>query len=125
MFFNFKEKKLPCLSKECPYEYDKGSDRDIEGMPFPKDEKDKRACPNYGHICPEFMKDLDFSVSDLRIRATIHCGFTAKDMLATGKWKLSEMGETANQIEDLLRRYDQILEKYPQDKYPKYYIWEV
>jgi len=121
--FNFKKQK-PCVNGQCKYEYSM-TDRDIEGMPFTKSENDPRKCPQYGHVCPHFMKDFGFSVADLNIRATIHCGLIAKDMLESGKWKYEEMGDSASMINDLLVRYESILVKYPQESYPKYYIWEV
>lgn len=63
---------LPCAEgKECPYEYDKNPDRDIEGMPFV--DGDPRSCPTYGHICPEFMEDFGLTEDDLAERAIIHC----------------------------------------------------
>ena len=49
--------ELPCKIKDfCPFEYDQNPDRDIEGMPLIDD--DPRSCPKYGHICPEYMKNL-------------------------------------------------------------------
>jgi hypothetical protein len=48
-FKKIKTADLPCTGGlECPYEYDKNPERDIEGMPFI--ENDPRSCPKYGHI---------------------------------------------------------------------------
>lgn len=124
MFLRKKFKTIPCSNGPCIYEYGM-SDRDIEGMPFPNDANDPRKCAKFGHICPHFMKDIKLSVKDLNIRATIHCGLTAKDMIEKGTWKLEEMNDKKKQIDDLLKRHDEILQKYPVDKYPKYYTWQV
>ena len=71
--FSRRREVLPCKKTgECPYEYNKKPERDIEGMPFINE--DPRSCPIYGHICPEFMEELGLTVGDLNIRATIHCG---------------------------------------------------
>lgn len=118
--FNFKKTTtLPCQEGPCAYEYGM-SDRDIEGMPFPKDESDKRSCPKYGHICPKFMKDFKLSPEDLAIRATIHCSVLANDNVESGEWVLENM-ENGDQIRDLLARGDQTIRKYPPKKFPKYY----
>lgn len=122
LFFKQKKIEIPCnKSKVCLFEYGM-SDRDIEGMPFPKQKKDRRACPKYGHICPAFMEDFNLSVDDLNIRSTIHCGFLAKDMIEKGKWNLNEMDKDhAKQIKGLLKRFDEKFIKFPPEKYPQYY----
>ena len=119
-----KSKNLPpCKTgkKKCIYEYGM-SDRDIEGMPFSKNRFDKRICPKFGHICPKFMEEFDLMPEDLNIRATIHCGTLAKEMIEKGEWDLGKMDKAqANQIKSLLDRLDDMLKKYPPEEYPKYY----
>lgn len=123
MFFSKKKNLPPCKigKKLCIYEYGM-SDRDVEGMPFPKSRFDKRKCPKYGHICPEFMEEFDLTPEDLNIRSTIHCGTLAKTMVEKGEWDLDKMDqEKTSQTKALLERLDDILKKYPPEKYPKYY----
>ena len=99
---------------ECPYEYDKDSDRDVEGMPFI--ENDPRSCPNYGHICPEFMEEFELTVNELNIRATIHCGSLLDDLVQTG-----EADPESPVCKALKDRYEEVTGRYPRDQYPKYY----
>lgn len=113
----------PCKidNKVCIYEYGM-SNRDVEGMPFPKSRFDRRKCPKYGHICPKFMEEFDLAPEDLNIRSTIHCGTLAKQMIEKEQWKLEEMSkEQSGQIKALLKRLDDRLKKYPPERYPKYY----
>jgi hypothetical protein len=113
----FKKRKsiLPCQKTgECPFEYDKDSDRDVEGMPFV--ENDPRSCPEYGHICPEFMEDFELTVDDLNIRATIHCASVMLHLVEKG-----EVDENSQEYKELMTRYKEIAEKYPIEKYPQYY----
>lgn len=118
--FNFGKKvELPCKKGICEYEYGM-TDRDIEGMPFPKSKYDKRRCPKYGHICPKFMEDFNLSVDGLNIRATIHCGFSAYDMIQSGELVLEER-EDGDAIRDLLERGDALIKKYPPKEFPQYY----
>ena len=106
--------KLPCeAGVECPYEYDKEPEREIEGMPFIDD--DPRSCPTYGHICPEFMDVLGLTVGELKIRSTIHCGLIAKDQIAQGQL------ETSEALEILLEHLEETVTRYPADEYPQYY----
>lgn len=117
----FSKIKLPCKNGECPYEYGK-SDRDIEGMPFAKNRFDQRSCPHFGHICPKFMENLNLTVNDLNIRATIHCGAVAKDKIDKGEWKYSEMDdESEKNIKALLERFSDRLKEFPSSEYPQYY----
>ena len=118
-----KPRQLPCQKLGyCPYEYGQGSDRDIEGMPFPVNRLDTRKCPVYGHVCPVFMEDFQLTVEDLAIRATIHCGAVAKSQLETGKWRLGDMDpEQADQIKALLERFEERMRQYPAKDYPQYY----
>ncbi len=113
---------IPCmLNGHCIYEYSM-SDRDTEGMPFPKSKHDKRACPRYGHICPKFMEEFNLTPDDLNIRSTIHCGTLAKQMIEKGEWDLEKIDKNqADQIKALLKRLEEKLKKYPPEKYPKYY----
>jgi len=105
---------LPCeTTGDCPYEYDRNPERDIEGMPFIDD--DPRSCPVYGHVCPEFMEELGLTVEELKIRATIHCGLIAKDMIERREL------ETDEAHEKLLEALEETLSKYPPDQYPQYY----
>jgi hypothetical protein len=97
---------LPCKrTGECPYEYDKDSERDIEGMPFIAD--DPRSCPEYGHICPEFMEELGLTLEELQIRSVLHCGSVARRMIEDGKLKKDP------QTEILLAEYEKMKVKYP------------
>jgi hypothetical protein len=57
-------KRKPCETRgTCPYEYDNNPERDIEGMPLLYG--DPRSCPDYGHICPEFMEEFGLTLEDL------------------------------------------------------------
>ena len=106
---------LPCKQTgECPYEYEKNPDRDIEGMPFVNG--DPRSCPHSGHICPEFMEDFGLTVPELNIRATIHCGGLLDLALQKG-----EADPDLPQYKELRMRYDEMLEQYPQSEFPQYY----
>jgi hypothetical protein len=106
---------LPCdKTGECPYEYDRDPERDIEGMPFIDD--DPRSCPTYGHICPEFMEELGLTVEDLTIRSIIHCGAVMKGLIRDGKQD-ADTPET----KVMLDTYRQTLEQYPVSQYPQYY----
>ena len=106
---------LPCKKIDsCPYEYDKESERDIEGMPFIK--KDIRSCPKYGHICPEYMEELGLTIDDLNIRSTIHCGGLLDTLVQQGT-----ITKGSPQYTFLKPRYDEIIKKYPRDKFPQYY----
>lgn len=123
LLFNQSKNLPPCKTnkKVCIFEYGM-SNRDIEGMPFPKSKFDKRKCPKYGHICPVFMEQFDLSPEDLNIRSTIHCGTLAKQMIEKGEWRLEEMTkEQSDQIKSLLKRFGERLKKYPPEEYPKYY----
>jgi hypothetical protein len=113
-FFRRRRTELPCeVSGDCPYEYDKHPERDIEGMPFIDD--DPRSCPTYGHICPEFMEELGLTVEELKIRAIIHCGLIAKGEIERGD------RETTEAFEKLLEELDETMRRYPPDRYPRYY----
>ena len=105
---------LPCDSGACPYEYGGTSDRDVEGMPFA--ENDPRSCPQYGHICPEFMEDFGLTVEDLNIRATVHCGSLIQQLISEGK-----ADPAAEPTHRLLGRLAEILRSYPPDRFPHYY----
>jgi len=106
---------LPCTKTgDCPYEYDKESERDIEGMPFLR--RDKRSCPKYGHICPEFMGDFGLTVEDLNIRAAIHCGGLMEYFVKEGKVSMD-----SPEYLTVMEKYKEALKKYPRAKYPKYY----
>ena len=113
--FKIKSSILPCYrGGECPYEYDKDSDREIEGMPFAKN--DPRSCPTYGHVCPKFMEDFGLTIEDLRIRATIHCGELMMRMIKDGR---HDPDDPMTPV--MLQAYKETLEKYPLDKFPQYY----
>lgn len=108
--------KLPCSLKGfCPYEYKLEPERDIEGMPFPIQEDDPRRCPEYGHICPEFMQDFGLSVEDLNIRAVIHAGFAAEGLIKTGEKQMTP------ELEIIISKYQEYLKKYQPDQCPQYY----
>jgi hypothetical protein len=107
---------LPCESGPCPYEYGRDSDRQIEGMPFPTRPEDRRTCPIYGHLCPEFMEELGLTVEDLRIRATIHCGFEADDLVKKGK-----LGKDSREYRELRSRCQETMAEYPAEQFPQYY----
>ncbi len=113
-----KEKiELPCGGKsECPYDADRCSDRDIEGMPFPDSRRDPRACPTYGHVCPAFMEHFGLTPEELAIRATIHCGSLAESLVRQGKLK-----NDSREFVELMTRYNNLTIKYPRASYPKYY----
>jgi hypothetical protein len=110
-----KNKNLACYrTGDCPYEYDKDSDRDIEGMPFV--DGDPRSCPQYGHICPEFMEDFGLTVDDLNIRATIHCGSLIDHLIDQG-----QADAESAPVKALKQRYEELTKQYPADKFPQYY----
>ncbi len=105
---------LPCLKTgSCPYEYDRQSDRDIEGMPFL--ENDDRSCPVYGHICPEFMEQVGFTPEDLEIRAVIHCG-SLLDIAAANRPDINPEA-----VAEMKKRLSEVVILYPIDRYPQYY----
>jgi hypothetical protein len=113
--FKKKDSILPCKTTgDCPYEYDKGSDRDVEGMPFL--DTDPRSCPEYGHICPKFMEDFGLTVEELNIRATIHCGSLLDYLVETG-----QVDVNSSEYKALVNRYEELTRKYPRDRYPRYY----
>jgi len=114
----FKKKSnvvLPCeRTGDCPYEYDKESDRDVEGMPFV--EGDPRRCPEYGHVCPEYMEDFNLSVAELNIRATIHCGVVLDQLGRAGK-----LDPDSPEHRALKERFEEVVSQYPPERYPQYY----
>ena len=113
--FRRKGSIFPCDSTgECPYEYDKNPDQDIEGMPFV--EKDPRSCPTYGHICPKFMEEFGLTVEDLRIRAMIHCGAVMERLIEDG-----EKDAEAPESRMMMDAYKQAVREYPINQYPEYY----
>lgn len=113
--FGRKRGILPCqISGECPYEYDKNSDRDVEGMPFVAG--DPRSCPKYGHVCPEFMEDFDLTAKDLNIRAAIHCGALLDQLVKDGK-----MDPESPEYLTVKPLYEEAKARYPEDQYPQYY----
>jgi len=113
--FKKKDSILPCKKTgDCPYEYDKSSDRDVEGMPFV--DGDPRSCPEYGHICPEFMEDFGLTVEGLNIRAIIHCGGLLDCQVADGM-----TDPEAPEVKILKKRYKEVIRQYPQERYPQYY----
>ncbi|MEW6351398.1 MAG: hypothetical protein AB1646_20285 [Thermodesulfobacteriota bacterium] len=113
--FRKESSTLPCAGGEdCPYEYDKESDRDIEGMPFVTG--DPRSCPQHGHVCPKFMEDFGLSVEDLNIRATIHCGSLLDHIIAEGK-----ASAESPEVKALRNRYEEVRRQYPPDEFPQYY----
>lgn len=121
MFDWLKRKKkdsiLACeRTRDCPYEYDKDQEREIEGMPFPAHDDDPRRCPQYGHICPEFMEHFGLTVDELRIRATIHCANIAMGLVGQGK-----RDEKSPEHIALMNEVHRIFEKYPPDDNPRYY----
>lgn len=75
---------------------------------------DSRSCPTYGHVCPVFMEDFEFTPGDLEIRATLHCGFLLK--------RLKEMRETTKNADQILARYEKTVAKYPMADHPEYYV---
>ncbi len=111
------EISLPCqIYDDCPYEYANNPERDIEGMPLI--DNDPRSCPDYGHICPEFMEDFGFDEEDLRIRAIIHCGGLMLHRAGIGELDLDRP-----EYKVLLRTYKKTLLKYPPEEYPDYYTY--
>ncbi|MCE1247570.1 MAG: hypothetical protein LWY06_13080 [Firmicutes bacterium] len=115
---SIKDRKIELICEKtgsCPYEYDKDSDRDVEGMPFIED--DPRNCPVYGHICPEFMEDFGFTVEDLNIRAIIHCGGLIDYIADEGR--IDKESELFIQVKE---EYNKTIEKYPAEEYPYYYM---
>ena len=106
---------LPCeRNEDCPYDYAKEPDRDVEGMPFA--EGDPRSCPHYGHVCPEFMEEFGLTVRELNIRATIHCGGAVDYLVETGK-----LDPDSPQCKVLKKRHEEVTTQYPMDRYPQYY----
>ena len=113
----FKAKKavLPCDgTDDCPFEYDRNPERDIEGMPFRED--DPRSCPWFGHICPEFKEDFGLTVEELDIRATIHCGMVMMGSIARGEQDPND----AVSIE-VLSSFEKMRIRYPESEFPQYY----
>ena len=108
---------LPCNNDNpCPYDYSLNPDRDIEGMPFI--DNDTRSCPDYGHICPEFMEDLGLSIEDLEIRAVFHCALIYI--------RTKEMDKTLQEDEDegmktMLDKYKEFSKKYSPTYHPEYF----
>ncbi len=107
-------REFPCdAGGDCPYEYrPRSPERNIKGMPLI--DWDSRSCPTYGHVCPVFMEDFDFSPEDLEIRAALHCGALLK--------RIDEMRRITKNAYLILARYERTLAKYPMADYPKYYI---
>jgi hypothetical protein len=113
--FGRRDSILPCIqSRECPYEYEKEPERDIEGMPQVKG--DRRSCPEYGHICPAFMEDFGLTVEELDIRAAIHCGGLMDYFLQEGA-----VTKDSPEYIEVMKKYKEMKEKYPRNKYPQYY----
>lgn len=116
--FKKKQNILPCeKTGNCPYEYDKNSDRDIdiEGMPF-VERNDPRSCPVYGHVCPEFMEDFGITVEDLNIRAAIHCGALMDHFVKEGT-----VSKDSPEYKAVMEKYQEAIKKYPRESYPQYY----
>lgn len=112
--FGKKESNLPCKKTgECPYEHEKNPERDIEGMPFVAN--DPRSCPEYDHICPEFMEDFSLTPEELEIRAIIHQGAMIRN------FKSGSLDFIGDENEALIDKYDEISGKYPKKDYPQYY----
>ena len=106
-------REFPCdAGGTCPYEYVQNPDRNVEGMPLI--DWDYRSCPTFGHVCPVFMEDFEFSPEDLGIRATLHCGLLLK--------RLRRMRETTKNADQILARYEETVAKYPMADYPEYYV---
>ena len=78
---------------------------------------DPRSCPEYGHICPEFMEDFGLTVEELNIRATIHCGGLLDYQVAEGM-----TDPDTPEFKALKKRYEEITSEYPRDRYPQYYL---
>ena len=111
---NRRELLLPCeKNDDCPYEYDRDPERDIEGMPFIDD--DPRRCPLYGHICPEFMEELGLTVEDLNIRAVIHCGMVMENSIK------ERQASNSRGNRKVVKRFHDIMKKYPPNEFPQYY----
>lgn len=108
---------FPCDKEgHCPYNYDREPKRIIEGMPLIKD--DSRSCPEYGHICPEYMEDFGLNEEDLGIRAIIHSGGVMLHRAGIGEL---DLGLPEYQV--LLDAYKKTLLKYPPEDYPEYYSY--
>ena len=113
--FKRNKKILPCnINDFCPYDYDLKPDRDIEGMPFIDD--DPRSCPDFGHICPEFMEEFGLSIEDLNIRAIVHCASVQRYLMKQG-----EMDPDSSDYIKTQKEYEDITRKYPEDKFQQYY----
>ena len=107
-----KSQPFPCeLDGNCPFEYARKPDRDIEGMPLL--ENDPRGCLKYGHVCPVFMAECGLTAEELRIRATVHC------FLVMGGMTMDEQKKAAFLL--LFEKYRDILQKYPESDYSQYY----
>ncbi len=108
-------KILPCEKDDlCPYDYELKPDRDIEGMPFIDD--DPRSCPDFGHICPEFMEELGLNIEDLNIRAIIHCANVQQYSVEKG-----ELDSNSSDYLEMQRKFQEIVRKYPIGDFPQYY----
>ncbi|MFA5554972.1 MAG: hypothetical protein WCZ89_07895 [Phycisphaerae bacterium] len=111
----FIKPSLPCEGTEqCPYEYDRQNNRDVEGMPFAKG--DSRSCPVYGHICPKFMEDFGLTVNELHIRASIHCGSLLEYFVQIG-----EIDRNSEEYKIQMEAYRKAIRQFPKKQFPKYY----
>ncbi|MDD2710958.1 MAG: hypothetical protein PHV34_23520 [Verrucomicrobiae bacterium] len=108
---------FPCQKEgahECPFTFEKGSDREVMGMPIV--EGDARTCPSCRHICPEFMETLGLTVEDLNIRAAIFCGRALEEMASRG-----EADPQAAEHVHLMERYREFTTRFPPGQHPRYY----
>ncbi|OGF44711.1 MAG: hypothetical protein A2231_05145 [Candidatus Firestonebacteria bacterium RIFOXYA2_FULL_40_8] len=107
---------LPCYNGGmCQFKDPNGSIKDIEGMPIGGN-LEPRSCPGFDFICPAFMKDFGLTPQDINIRATLYRGDHIDVLVKQGKLEKDSAEYIA-----LHERYEDILEQYPQEEYPKYY----
>lgn len=89
-------------AKGCPFGFDRGQDRDIEGMPFMHG--DPRSCPIYGHICPEFMEDFGLNEQELGLRGMIHRVNVIFSLVDSG-----ELSRGSPEYRQLVESYENIM----------------
>jgi hypothetical protein len=89
-------------AESSPRGYDIDLGPDIEGMPFL--EGDPRTCPVYGHICPEFIRDLGLTKTELGLRGMIHRVIVIFSLVDSG-----ELGKGSPEYRKLVESYEYLM----------------